>query len=115
ENETIHFRELHEAALAKGDFKTGSYRLVARNLAAKVEVEYSCRPEDLVTAPYVDPDGTRIFCQNTEIADCRVLVSRRQGFSYRPDIELCANRAAHFEYAGKSPDPAVSRRHVTVE
>ena len=115
EGEAHHFRELHETPLVRGHWDTASYRLVARSLKLKLEIEYSCKPDEMVLTPYVDPDGDPAFCANTEIADCRLLLSRRQGFAYVPEMELVAHKTAHFEYASREPDPAIMRRHATVD
>ena len=112
--EAFHFRELYETPLVRGHFETGAYRLTAQGLDVRIEAEYRCRPEDLVLTPYTDPDGEPVFCHNTEIADCRVRLSRRRGLSFERTAELYAPKRGHFEYAGRAPDPAVTRRHVNI-
>jgi hypothetical protein len=109
-----HFRELPGALAVHGHYETGSYRLVARSLNVRIEVELRCRPQDLVLTPYQDPDGEATFCHNTEIADCHVLVSERRGLGLKKVAELWSPRAGHFEYAMREPDPAIARRHQLV-
>ncbi len=108
------FRELHAIPLTRGRWETGAYRLSAYGLRAKLEAELTCRPGALVRASYFDPDGEPAFCHNTEVADCRARIWHRRGLRYETVAELTAERSAHFEYAGRTADPAVVREHVTL-
>lgn len=81
----------------------------------RVEGELTCRPEDMVLAPYFDPDGTEVFCANTEIGDAHVRVFRRAGLAWREQRVLVGTRRAHFELGGRVRDPAITREHVLVE
>jgi hypothetical protein len=82
----------------------------------KVEGELRCRPQDLVRAAYVGPDGATTFCHNTEVADASVRVFQRRSLlgNFRSYVRLTARAAAHFEYAGRNPDGRVSRQHLSV-
>lgn len=81
----------------------------------RVEGELSCAPEDMVLAPYLDPDGTEVFCANTEIGDAHVRVFRRGGLAWREQRVLVGTRRAHFEVGGRVRDPAITREHVLVQ
>jgi hypothetical protein len=87
---------------------------IAESLTVKVQGELSCAPDDMVAAPYVDPDGTELYCMNTEIGDARLTVYRRAGLSWREHRTLEAKRRAHFELGGRVRDPAVTREHILV-
>jgi hypothetical protein len=80
----------------------------------RIEGEFTCRPQDMVVAPYVDPDGEASFCSNTEIADLRIVISERGLAGWRERDQLVAERAAHFEIGGRERDPAVVKLHATV-
>jgi hypothetical protein len=69
----------------------------------------------MVNAPYFDPDGTALYCANTEIGDATLTVSRRSGLGWHEVRRLESRGRAHFELGGRECDPAVTRRHVTVE
>ena len=85
----------------------------ATGARVKLEVELRARPEDLVRAEYVDPDGEPAFCHNTEVADAVVVVWNRQApwARFRQACRLTSRATAHFEYAARSPDGRVERRH----
>jgi Tocopherol cyclase len=78
----------------------------------KIAGELACAPSRMVSAPYLDPDGTRVFCANTEIGDARVTISRRAGLGWREERSLEGLGTAHFEVGGRTRDPAVEREHV---
>ncbi len=80
----------------------------------KVEGELSCEPQHMVQAPYLDPDGTEVFCSNTEIGHARVTVFRRAGLGWREHRTLEAHHRAHFELGGRTRDPAITREHTLV-
>ena len=81
----------------------------------RVEGEMTCTPDQMVLAPYLDPDGTEVFCANTEIGDALVRVYRRAGLAWREQRVLVGTRRAHFEIGGRTRDPAVTREHQLVE
>jgi hypothetical protein len=83
--------------------------------AVRIEGQLTCRPEDMVLAPYLDPDGTEVFCANTEIGDAHVRVFHRAGLAWREQRVLVGARRAHFELGGRVRDPAITREHVLVE
>ena len=80
----------------------------------KIEGELSCAPEQMVSAPYLDPDGTEVFCANTEIGNARLTVYRRAGLGWREHRRLAATHRAHFELGSRVRDPAVTREHTLV-
>jgi len=80
----------------------------------KIAGELACAPARMVSAPYLDPDGTRVFCANTEIGDARITVAKRAGFGWREIRVLEGLGTAHFEVGGRKRDPAVEREHVGV-
>jgi hypothetical protein len=81
----------------------------------KLEGELTCTPDQMVSAPYLDPDGTEVFCRNTEIGDARMTVWKRSGLRWREHRKLEGKRRAHFEIGGRERDPAIFREHVLVE
>ena len=98
----------------RGRWADGTVTFTAWSPTVKVEGELTCRPDQMVLAPYLDPDGTEVFCANTEIGDARVTVYRRAGLSWREHRTLEASRRAHFELGGRVRDPAVTREHRLV-
>jgi hypothetical protein len=107
---------LEHTLVNRGTFGTARYRFLARGAGVRIAGEYACRPEDMVSTEYADPDGAACFCANTEVADLRVTVWRRSRIwkRWHEQARLTADKAGHFEVAGREPDPAVLRRHVSV-
>jgi hypothetical protein len=117
DGEELAWNQFHHTPFTRGHFGTGSYRFSAIAPDARLEGEYTCRPEDLVLTEYTDPDGEPSYCANTEVADLRVTVYRRTAISlsrFREAARLHAPGTGHFEVAGRSPDAAVTNRHVTL-
>lgn len=114
DGEELRFNRMRNIPFNRGSSGTGFYRFSAATATARVEGEFSCRPEDMVMAEYEDPDGEPIFCANTEIADLRVTVFRRSGplGRWRESTVLVAPRTAHFEVASRRRDPAIGKLHT---
>jgi hypothetical protein len=113
--DVIEFRDFHTLPLARSEYGTGRYYLRAVGPIYKVEAELTCRPEDMVQAEYVDPDGEPAFCHNTECADATVKVWKRGVLGWRELRTLHADRTAHYEWGARAGDPLVRKRHVTLE
>ena len=102
--------------LAGNRGKWGEHRMAftAWSPTLKIEGEMSAPADSFVMAPYEDPDGTDVFCANTEIGDATVTVYERAGFAWREYRRLEAHGRAHFELGGRTRDPSVVREHVLV-
>ncbi len=112
----LHFRELWQLPLARSEYGTGRYHLAAVNAELKIEAELTCRPDDMIMAEYVDPDGEPAYCHNTEHADATVKIQRRSPFvgRFRDWRTLTCRGGAHFEWAARAGDPLVRKRHVPI-
>ena len=115
DGERYRLNQLRHIATNRGSWGTARATFSAWSPSIKIEGEMTCKPEDMVLAPYLDPDGTQVFCANTEIGDARVTIFRRAGLGWRQVRTLEAKRRAHFEVAGRERDPAIGREHVLVE
>ncbi len=115
-SEVYHFRDVWKLSLTRGAWETGLFRFGATGARVKVEGELRCRPQDLVRAAYVDPDGVAVFCHNTEVADASVRVFQRRSLlsTFKSYARLTARASAHFEYAGRTPDGRVVDQHLAV-
>jgi hypothetical protein len=115
-SDVYHLRGLGSVCYTRGRWETGLYKLMGVGKRVRVEAELRCRPEDMVRATYLDPDGETVFCQNSEVADCSLsLWTRRNwGAPFKRPSRLISRGGGHFEYAGRSPDGHVGRHHITV-
>jgi hypothetical protein len=114
EGEQYRFNQLRHLPRNRSTWEGGKVTFSAWSPMVKVEGELTCAPSDMVAAPYVDPDGTDLFCMNTEIGDARVTVYRRAGLGWREHRTLEGKRRAHFELGGRVRDPAVTAEHTLV-
>ena len=106
--------QFRHVAVNRSTWDIGRVAFVARSATIKVDGELVCTPDQMVNAPYVDPDGTELYCANTEIGDARLVVYRRSGTRWREHRRLEAFRRAHFEIGGRARDPRVTRPHTLV-
>jgi hypothetical protein len=107
--------QLRHAAVNRASWRTGHVAFKAWSPTLKIEGELSCLPHQLVNAPYLDPDGTAVWCANTEIGDASIVVYKRSGMRWLEHRRLEGRRRAHFETGGRARDPEVTRDHVLVE
>jgi hypothetical protein len=108
--------QFHNTLFTGASYSGTRLRFHGRTGRWRFEGEFSCRPEDMVVAPYVDPDGERSYCSNTEVADLHLTVYERRGaYGWREHERLVAPRCAHFEIGGRTRDPDIVADHVTVE
>lgn len=115
DGERHRLNQFRNIAMNRAKWGRSEVRFTARSATFKVEGELTCAPENMVVAPYLDPDGTQVFCSNTEIGDARLVISRRAGVRWREVRTLESHGRAHFEVGSREADPAVPHRHVTVE
>ena len=117
DGELLDFRQPWSLPLARATFHTGKYHFVGMNAHAKLEGEFTCRPDDMLLTEYVDPDGDPAFCHNSCAADLTVTLWRRSPFvgRFREDRKLTVRRMGHFEWAARAGDAFnVKRVHTSV-
>ncbi len=114
DGEQYRMNQVRHWATNRVTWQTGRVEFTARSSTVKIEGELTCAPENLIMAPYLDPDGTEVFCANTEIGDAKLTIYRRTLRGWRELRTLTATRRAHFETGGRTRDPAVTREHILV-
>jgi hypothetical protein len=114
DGEHYRFNQFRHVAMNRGTWKDSSVMFSGWSPSVKIVGELVCHPDQMVSAPYLDPDGTEVFCRNTEIGDAKVTVWKRSGLHWREHRRLEGKRRAHFEIGGRARDPAVVREHVLV-
>ncbi len=114
EGEPLRLNQFRHVALNRGSWRVGHVTFSARSATTRIEGELTCTPDQMVNAPYLDPDGTELYCANTEIGDARVTVYRRGALGWREYRRLEARGRGHFEVGARTRDPQVTRPHVLV-
>lgn len=92
----------------------GSAQFRGRSLTTRIEGEFTCSPEQMINAPYFDPDGQSLFCANTCIGSATLTVWKRSGLRWLEHRRLTSNGRAHFEVGSRERDPRVATPHVLV-
>ncbi len=112
DGEKLSFTELQDTLLTGATWKDRRYHVWARGLSAKLEAEFVSHEREMIATPYVDPDGDRLWCMNSCIADTTVKVWRRSLLGrWKEAATLRAPGRGHWEYGQRDPDPRVMRVH----
>jgi hypothetical protein len=112
-DERIAMNQFRHVLVNRGSWDTGRFTFRAANATTRISCELACRPDDMIVAPYVDPDGEPSYCANTEAGTGRLTIWRRRGLGWAEDVTLFGR--AHFEVGSRTRDPAVTKDHVLVE
>lgn len=87
----------------------GYWSFAAMNSRVYIEGAAQCRLRDMLQAEYVDPDGERLFCINSEVANLKIRLFRRtRGLRWRHLETIKAYATAHVEHASRAVDDGVS-------
>src|SRR5262249_36561360 len=73
-DEALVFTGFRDTLFSRGRFGTAHYELSGRAPGVRIAGEFRCRPDDMVLAPYVDPDGERCYCANTCVGDLELTI-----------------------------------------
>jgi len=114
DGEQHRLNQFRHVTVNRGSWGTGRATFSAWSPRIKIEGELTCSPDQMVNAPYVDPDGTELYCANTMIGDARVTVWKRDGARWREHRRLEGKRRAQFEIGSRARDALVTRPHVLV-
>jgi len=111
------FNRLRQALSGRttGTIASCSYTFSGRSGRLRLRGHFSCRPEDMIVAPYLDPDGAPSYCANTEVGDLELVVERREGSAWVEHATLRAEGTAHFEIGGRERDPRILGDHRPVD
>lgn len=86
----------------------GYWSFSAMNTRFYVEGAAQCRLRDMLQAEYSDPDGERLYCINSEVANLKIRLFRRiHGVRWRHVETIKSYACAHLEHASRVSDPGV--------
>lgn len=86
----------------------GFWSFSAMNTRFYIEGAAQCRLRDMLQAEYSDPDGERLFCINSEVANLKIRLFRRvHGVRWRHLETIKSYATAHLEHASRKSDPGV--------
>jgi Tocopherol cyclase len=99
----------------------GYWSFSAMNTRFYIEGAAQCRLRDMLQAEYTDPDGERLYCINSEVANLKIRLFRRvHGIRWRHVETIKAYATAHLEHASREGDSDVLKAfdpsvHIPVE
>ncbi|MEK6409705.1 MAG: tocopherol cyclase family protein [Acidobacteriota bacterium] len=87
----------------------GYWSFSAMNARVYIEGAAQCRLRDMLQAEYSDPDGERLYCINSEVANLKIRLFRRvHGLRWRHVETIKAYATAHVEHASRMMDGGVA-------
>ena len=57
----------------------------------------------MVQVTYEDPDGSKRYCANSEVADLAIQVFAKSDRTWKPSGSLIADGTAHLEFGRETP------------
>lgn len=86
----------------------GFWSFSAMNTRYYIEGAAQSRLRDMLQAEYADPDGERLYCINSEVANLKIRLFRRvHGVRWRHLETIKSYATAHLEHASRAHDPEV--------
>ena len=101
--EDIAFNELRWMLRARGRYELPEWSFSARTDRWKITGAARAVPDRMHQVTYTDPDGSRRYCANSEIADLGIEVFRRSGRTWKHEASLTASGSAHLEFGRREP------------
>ena len=99
-----------------GRYKTGHYTFRGNGALARISGTYICRAQDMVVATYTDPDGDKIWCSHTDVANLEVTLWTRVNrlAPWNKITTLSAPHRGHFEIAHRTDNLEVTKHHTEI-
>lgn len=102
------FTRLRIAEQWKRNLGIGYWSFSATSTRLHIEGVAQCRLRDMMQVEYCDPDGERLYCLNSEVANMKIRLFRRaRGVRWRHIETIQARSTTHLEHAQRETDPAV--------
>jgi Tocopherol cyclase len=107
----IRFRRISR----KPDFGLGAWRVDLENRRYRLTGRIESPAMALLRATYEDPDGSRRFCHNSEIASSRLALFERRAGGFDELALLESRGTTHAEWAGLTPAPQVHKAFIEAD
>lgn len=106
--EEHHFTRVRVAEQWRRNLGIGFWAFSAMNRKIYIEGTAQCRMRDMLQVEYIDPDGERLYCLNSEVANLKIRIFRRsRSIRWRHVETIKARSTAHLEHAARQIDPLV--------
>lgn len=106
--EDHHFTRVRMSEQWRKNLGIGFWSFSAMNRRIYIEGTAQCRMKDMLQVEYCDPDGERLYCLNSEVANLKIRIFRRShGIKWRHVETIKARSTAHLEHASRQIDPLV--------
>ncbi len=104
------FNRISDLRRTESRWELGRWTFAAERGDTRFEGEITAESGKMVQLEYIDPDESRLYCANSELADMRLKVLRREGAGWKLRQELTADGTACFEATGREPWPGLKAR-----
>lgn len=95
------FNRISDLRRTESRWELGRWTFAAERGNTRFEGEITGDPGKMVQLEYIDPDDSRLYCANTELADMRLKVLQRDAGGWRLQRELTAEGTAGVEFTGR--------------
>jgi hypothetical protein len=110
DGELIELGGLWTAFRTRSDMALPVWQVHATGKDIELSGRISARIEDFVGVEYTDPDGEKLWCNNTKVADCEIKILCRKNGRMQEPIILTAQRTAALEFVAHEKDPRIPIR-----
>ena len=104
-SEDLVFNEMKFVARARSRYDMPTWAFAASNDSWKIAGAARADTTRMFQVEYADPDGSRRYCANSEIADLAIELYARDGGTWRHRDSLTAMGTAHLEFGRPEPYP----------
>ncbi|MDQ3987281.1 MAG: hypothetical protein M3280_12395 [Actinomycetota bacterium] len=101
----LEFNDLRCALRSRSRYELPEWKFTARCGDQRLVGTALADPERMYQATYVDPDGSKRYCANSEIADMALQLFRRVEGSWVLEDRLSSAGRAHVEFGRRDPWP----------
>lgn len=98
DGEDMTFNQFEWALRARGRYEMPTWAFSARNDYWRIAGAARTGVDRMVQVTYMDPDGSKRFCANSEVADLGIEIYRRSGAAWLHHASLTSLRKAHLEF-----------------
>ncbi|MEW5944737.1 MAG: tocopherol cyclase family protein [bacterium] len=112
-----HLINPHEILMTKSARRLGEWFVNARSATVRIDMEITCRNQDLIEAEYFDPNGHRAWCCNTEVGSALIRVYRRSNpfAAWRREETLTSLGTTHVEWGARTQSRDVKNKLIVVD
>lgn len=110
QNKKYFFNSLINGIRNKGNFKDDTFTFTAIGKEIILEGKVFASVENFVGVEYTDPDGEHLYCNNTKVANCEIIIFKKNGSGKKEIGKLTSNNTTALEFVSRQKDKRVEVR-----